>query len=386
MDDMAVLPADDTAEEDTKAERSPWLDRQDQGSLTAWAKTIGMAMFRPSRLIALTPAAGTEGSGWSFAILSNLVFVGAALVPMLAASILGGGLSSAAPSCCGAFAVALIPICVVLALWGLSAHAILRLSGPVAHPIGRTFQAVCYSSGANVLLVVPCCGIYVSWIWCVVSAVLMLMTAQQVGAVRATLAVVVFPLALIAGLVALYFGLIYLMLGGVATPLTHHQKVVAVTNALCSYARDHNNTGPDHAIRLVHEGYLSADQLICDPQSGGLASVAVGSATLEAFLSADATRQAQLVEEAVAALPDNVTQHELGDFVFVYHGIDFGTDDSGLWIVMTAPRLSSGGSASLIPFVGQKHGGVIYRDTSQRDQQLFQQNTLRQAAGLAPLP
>jgi hypothetical protein len=89
-------------------------------------------------------------------------------------------------------------------LWGLTAHGLLRVSGGCAHGLGRTFQAICYGSGANMLSAVPCVGAYVGWIWWAVSAVLMLKEGQCVSGRRASVAVLALPCALALLVLGLY--------------------------------------------------------------------------------------------------------------------------------------------------------------------------------------
>ena len=94
----------------------------------------------------------------------------------------------------------------VIALWGLATHAILKLSGGAPHSIGRTYQALCYSVGANITTAVPCVGLYpfifIGLSWWLVSAVLMLAAGQRVHGGRATLAALTFPALLVTVLTA----------------------------------------------------------------------------------------------------------------------------------------------------------------------------------------
>ena len=91
-----------------------------------------------------------------------------------------------------------------IAIWGAVAHGLLRATGNTAGTIGRTYQAIAYAAGANVLTAVPCLGYYLGWIWWVVSAVLMVKEGQRAEGWRAALAVLTFPALLLFTVLALY--------------------------------------------------------------------------------------------------------------------------------------------------------------------------------------
>ncbi len=92
------------------------------------------------------------------------------------------GLVKITPTLVGAV-VLLVAFVLSVTIWGLVAHGLLRLTGPVHATIGRTYQALFYSSACNFIVAIPLCGLIifpVSMIWWSVVAGLMLATLQRV--------------------------------------------------------------------------------------------------------------------------------------------------------------------------------------------------------------
>jgi hypothetical protein len=82
---------------------------------------------------------------------------------------------------------ALIGMILYLLLWGVVAHAVLRVTGKTEFDLWRTYQATMYSSGANALAAIPLLGTSLGWIWWMASAVAMVKEGQKVLAARAEL-------------------------------------------------------------------------------------------------------------------------------------------------------------------------------------------------------
>ncbi len=85
---------------------------------------------------------------------------------------------------------------IMIGIWGAITHAVLAATGRTSHGLGRTYQAICYSSGPNLLLAVPCVGSYLSpiaWIWWAINSIFTVRNAQRVSGVRATAAVLSAP-------------------------------------------------------------------------------------------------------------------------------------------------------------------------------------------------
>lgn len=225
MDEMILLPTAGVEEKRTQLDRVPWLERGERGFFRAWFATIGMALVQPGRLMRALPDTRATRAAWWFAILTNtpsfLLGVGLFVVLMMMVAMAAGG--GAAPTnmlraavlpsvITVAVAVGLTPA--VIALWGLATHGLLRMTGTTSGPLRRTYDALCYSTGANVATAIPFVGFYIGWIWWLVSAVIMIKVAQKVQGWRAALAVLMLPGGLIVIAAGLYAWLIYSVLSG----------------------------------------------------------------------------------------------------------------------------------------------------------------------------
>ncbi|MCH7995774.1 MAG: YIP1 family protein, partial [Planctomycetes bacterium] len=187
MDDMILQPAENVEEERTVGLEMPWLRKDRLGFWRRWFRTVGWALVRPQQLMRLTPARDPENSAWIFALFTSLLILLVATLPISFAVFIGAvasgpaGWARGGGLCCGILVVGPILTAIGLLLWGAITHGLLRLSGPTEHALERTCQALCYSSGANIVTAIPCMGFYVGWIWWLVGAVLMVKEGQRVG-------------------------------------------------------------------------------------------------------------------------------------------------------------------------------------------------------------
>lgn len=409
IDHMVLFPADGVDEELTQVEHMPWLDRQRQGAVKAWFRTIGMAMVAPVRLMRLTPIEGS-GQAWRFALVSNLIFSLMGMLPIMVfqffmiRSMLRGGAFSLFSGC--GLAIPIVILFLMIAVWGLVTHAVLRLTGPTAGGADRTFQAMCYSSGANVFMAVPCLGMYLSVIgsiWWAISAILMIREGQRVHGLRASAAVLAFPATL---LVAIAAGVAWLvsMMGSApwATQGLYSGNVYMLNSAIQQYWID-NSATPGHAIELLDINGVQPMTFVYSP--GRETAVPVGGITLDRFNQLTPPQADAHAQKAIAALPPGVIAHRLGDFVFTYHGIKLTFDPTrrqygppALWLVVSSPdpsspvasaparRRSKASSANAIVFVGLCDGTTTQFPVSRLPAELSKQNALRSTYGLPPLP
>lgn len=415
MDEMVLLPTAGVEEEQTRVDVMPWLERKRRGALWPWFSTIKMALVQPQRLMQLVPLEGSLGQALWFATFTNtlIVLVGGgfiALIPLaigLVSSFRGGGAAAAGAvaGLAGAVIVALLVIFLGLLLWGAIAHALLRLTGRVQHSLRRTYQALCFSSGANIFSGIPCLGFYFGWIWWMVSAILMLTEGQRVHGARASFAVLPLPLLGIAAFIGLWvWGISTSMsvasagMGGGATQ--------SVLMGLSDYRLQSGNRWPGHAIELVAEEHITAFDLVATGSDTQEKDVPVSDTTLDRFIERDLDEQMEAAQAVGEALPDDVIAHRLGDFVFTYHGIDPDTADSGLWLLIMSfdpasmPKGSqvtteaAVGSARFVTASGVQMAfiaGLADDSTKvilpqQLPAELTAQNALRARHGLAPLP
>jgi len=392
MDEMVLLPAEGFEEDQTEVERLAWLDRGKRGVVRAWFAMIGMALVRPGRVMELAPVDGAVGSAWWFAVATSMIVGCIAMIPTL---VLIGAMSFASPRgfvaapFAGVTCFFLLSALVGIALWGLIAHGVLAISGGTRGGIGRTYQAMCFSSGANAVTAIPCVGPYLGFIWWTVSAVIMVKVGQRVGGLRATLAVLLLPALVIASTV-------YLITLSVRTATTAYTQALstqttAVADAILRYAEAHDYHGPDHALVLVSQGILKPEQLTAFKYASTTQNVLVGDGTLDDFASAAPSEQLRQASAAAAALPEDVIAHRVGDYVFTYHGATLNECPAGLWIVIEsrdpqATTQTPGSPLAASVNVGKADGSVETIPKQGLAQALQAQNLVRASIGLPPLP
>ncbi len=429
MDDMVVLPTAGVDEEETKLDPMPWQKRHRTSVIKAWFSTVGRALVAPGRLIRSVPIESSVSSAVWFAVITNTIFFLASSITVMVIPVImafsmsrmgptGGGpmgpgmpgpgamAATMAAGMAGALGAGLLIVSMLMLVTGLVAHGLLRLTGKTQSTIGRTFHAVCYSSGANVGSAVPCLGLYFGWIWWLVSAVLMVREGQRVHGGRAAFAVLTTPAlglaAIIAWIVVSVFSATtnFAMSGTAATQ--------TVLTGLLAYAGEQNKLGPDHAIQLVSGGFVTGFDLVATVSDTLEEDIPVANTSLAKFTGLPSEDVSQAVQAAIDALPAGTIAHRLGDFVFTYHGIDLANADPGLWLVIMSPdpdvnasaptgqtsvqlqgqgvNLGSTTAFGNVPVVGLADGTSLAVPFGGFPQTLRMQNRLRAKYNLPPLP
>lgn len=376
MDQMVVLPTEGVEEDQTNVGHMPWLERQQIGTVRAWFRSIGMAMTRPGRLIEMVPVDGSTGKAWWFAIITQTLLV-------VTISVVGSVFMFAVMSSVGSFRggpprgtfffYSVAPIAgAVWVLWlsaigvgGLVTHGLLRLTGKTSSGIGRTYQAIGFSSGANVISLIPCLGPFLGWIWWLVSAIVMVKVGQKVHGGRAALAVLAVPVLAVVGLFGAEIWLIstFSSRGGTFNmSMNVGGETQLVLDGLLNSTTQNSGRWPGHAIELVNDGSLSSYDLVTTPSSTTTQGVPVGAGTLEQFDVLRQGRKEVVVQAAVNALPPGTVAHRLGDFVFTYHGMDLAKVDGQCWVVVMTPDPGSNRqSARRQPIVAGRVDGTTLR-------------------------
>ncbi len=407
MDDMILLPTAGVDEERTAQAVMPWLQRRALGRWRAWLATIGQSLVSPGRLIQCVPVDSALPTALVYATFTTGAFLfagwGVLLLPGVVAQWVSSSAMAATLSMILGIAIGLGGIGLGFALYGVLVHGLLRLTGRTAQPLRRTCQAVCYSAGANVLSATPCVGPYFGWIWWLVSMTLMVRHAQQVHPARAGLAVLALPVLSLGGLmtVGTYSLLTTWSIAGrpggiraIGAAAAGDEDSAVQVRAVLDFAAHHGGSGPDHALQLITEEYLSAydfvaaasatdeDAIILGPAAAGRGSAA----TLGSFGFLEADRQEALVQTLVDAPPEGMIAHRLGDFVFCHHGIDLSQPDPQLWLVIQVPDPDQNPSPTMPLAVGMASGRVIRCSPALLQRLLGEQNRRRAAAGLPALP
>lgn len=405
MDEMLLRPATGVEEEQTYPDFVPWLDRRRRGIVRAWFMMIGKAMASPMSLMRALPVESSAGQAWGYALITIGVFLlaGISLPALGIAGILAMNGDPEAPTMAIIGVVSLLGgealAAIILAVWGLVTHAILRVTGGCNWSIKRTYQALCYSVGALAPLGVPCigpyCGIYFLWIWCVVSAILMVKEGQNVHGGRATFAVIATPVSAVVLVIGGYIVTMYVFFSTMAAGGPFGPEWASMANSETQILTDsvaacveRNGKPPAHALQLVADGDAAAWDMVSADTMTYPEDVPIGGTNLERFEYFNPRRQQELALDAAKALPEDVVAHRLGDFVFVYHGIDFAKDDGGLWVVIFWPEQRGGGPGfgSGICCVGMVDGTVRSFPIATMPAELAAQNALRASCGLPPLP
>lgn len=409
MDECVLRPAEGVTDDQTTPVRIPWLDRRKEGRTKAWFRMIGWSLIRPGRSMRGLPLESSQYDAWLFLLITQTIVSLVSTLPALAIVIMmlmtgppaGRGASAVLATFAGFGLGALVFSLFYAAIWGLATHGLLRLGGVAHGGMGRTMQAICYSSGANICTAVPCFGQYFGWIWWLVSAVLMVKDGQKVSGGRASFAVLTFPVLSILTVVGLYVWLIFyslnaagaMMAGQAGNPMVM-VEAQAMATALNDWRED-NGAWPTHAVELVDDGYLTDEwDYVTSMSMTTPMDVPLGDGGLHEIATANAARRARLVNAAKADLPEDVIAHRLGDFVFTYHGMATPPPDPSLWIVVQIPdpdadpSVASGGSwpQQHMAYAVDANGVVTTFPAANAAMNLAQQNRVRARNGLPMLP
>ncbi len=412
IDEMVLRPAEGLQEWHTRTGDMPWLDRKERGRVTAWFATVWAAMIHPARLMRGVPEQSPVAAAWWYAILTTLVLTVARMVPAIcflpiiflnSGSVggVGGGGGPGAGSLIGIAAGSTVVITLImlvvlfasLVLWGLVCHAVLRAGGRPAGGLGRTFQALCYSSGANAITVVPCIG-DLSFVWWITSAVIMVREGQRVSGRRATIAVLAYPVLGIVLAVGFYAAIVGMIIGGaragVATQSVTIQTAELATLGprVTAFAAARGGAPPAHALELVPENRSGTGIFISASTATDPDDVPVNDGTLSDFRQLGPNRQLEAAQRAAAALPPGVVAHRVGDFVFTWHGMDLSTPDPGLWLAVASPDPDANPDTDPdAPTVAVLADGTTRTiGAGEMPRMLRRQNELRATRGLPPLP
>ncbi len=389
MNEMVLLPAEGVSERQTRADVNPWLETHKR-FLLRWVRTMFRGPSSPAWMMRSTPVDSPPAQAWFFAGITHLIFGLVFFAPLLLFGAMGG--MGVVGVMGGIFFGTAIAFVLLLGLWVLTAHGVLRLGGKTEGGIGRTAHALCYTCSPNVVVLFPCLGIYFGWIgtlWWVIAAGIALATAQKVRGVRAALAVGVLP------------GVIAVLVVGVAVSgiIGAYQSSVTFSQTASGSAYDVGifraplrvaaaaGAWPVHMGELLDDGSLSPQDFVAAMSITTTQDVGLGGVALSAWWSLAPESRESTLAAVLESMPTDVVAHQLGDFVFTYHGIDPVNPPPGLWIVIEAwdqkaavqqPQrfvavLTTGGSSRLFPrriFAAQ----------------LQAQNQLRVSLGLPVLP
>lgn len=410
-DDMVLRPRDGVRDEDTRTSTLPWIERAEIGRWKAFWKTIGASLISPGRLGTGVDPAMTRNGSLRFALLALIPVIVINMLPSLiiagvmpiAAGGRGGGV---AVGVTGLILLASIPLGLVsyligFVLWSACAHLILKITGGTAFGFRRTFDTVCFASGANIISAIPCFGGYFGWIWWTVSLAIGLRASQRVSGLRATIAAASFPVLFIGLVIALYAVMLTMLIGarGAAIANLNAMQTNVGTTLNAAVVADpamFRADQPVHSVKLVTDGQLEPFDLIRFASSQtNIGSVLVDGTGIMS-LTPGFSPAPEIVDAAVNSLDPGTVAHRLGDYVFTYHGIDPNADTTNLWIAIATPDPAWNVDAPFFierfgpragPFIDTFtfDGGTQRFDETTWDAALDAQNALRKDLGLPPL-
>lgn len=191
----------------------PWDERAKLGWWKAWWKTTHMGMISPTQVPQQLHPGSTWGNSYLYAVVTY--GLGMSINAGLLAIMVGIGWSNSAQSnpliVWGVVLAILITavlgyaLLVPLVLWlfcAVPTHLILRLlAGERMGGFRDTARLVNYAQAPMALLAIPICGYHiggnVGWIWAIVATILMVRAAHGVSGLKASLAVLGLPLAML---------------------------------------------------------------------------------------------------------------------------------------------------------------------------------------------
>jgi hypothetical protein len=394
MDEMVLLPTDGVDERQTHVDTNPWLDT-DRRFLARWFQTLYRGACMPVWLLRSTPSESDAGSAWGFAIFTQVLFGIVMIAPLflfMAAISMGSG---GGPGIGGVFGIGIgmvvgtaVVSVVAMGFWVLVTHGVLRLLGGADGGIGRTSQAICYTCGPQVCMLVPCLGFQIGWIgtlWWVMVAGFALSVAHKASGWRSAIAISVFPAVvgacMVAGVVLFFTGITRSM---TMYSTTNTQSVTTFYQPLRAAAD--SGAWPAHAGEMLLDGSVTIYD-ITSPMSPTLSSDCVlDTSTLASWGGLGPSVQRGLVDRAAQGLSAKVVAHRFGDFVFTYHGIDPVSLDTNLWLVIEAWDTAVPGNTQAQVHVLTGQGGTMTFPRSRMDVMLTAQNAVRASHGLNPLP
>lgn len=378
IDDMLLLPADALGTRVPTQSRNPWLDSNRK---IRWFSTIGAGIGQPGRLLEATPAFGSSSRATSFALL-NFVAAGLFGIAMALLMSFSGGGSGAVVFLTIAGALIIGPL-VYMGFWTLVTHAILKLCGqPTPDGIGRTYQAIAFTSGSWLFTLLPCLGPpvgFVAWSACAPAAVRGAHGCKIWAAIVATLVPPVLVSLSVVGLyIAMIFGVAYSAQsssGWVSGP-----QLQTDVQILANELRTTITVGdpPLHGASLLGQNSLVPHTVFDD---GNNIDVPIGTSSasaLEAMSEFDRTSE---LASITAGWPADVTAHKIGRLIFVHHGVP-ASGDPRLWLLIEIPVTPGDTTID----VASLNGSAVFTAGPAAQWNFAQQNTMRAAAGLPPLP
>ena len=204
MDEMILLPGEGVAEDSTKGDSMPWLERREgRGRLKAWFAMFSRVFSNPASLIALVPGDRPASESLLFGLsvlvpcflVNGAVFAVSGLTSVLVGSNLSGVTGDLLSLLMNVLMLALLVLLGVL-VQACAAHLTIFLTGGTTQPFRRTVECLCYASPTAFFAAFPCLGFLLAPImltWWYVSSAQMLGQVHKASMKRAATGVLIIP-------------------------------------------------------------------------------------------------------------------------------------------------------------------------------------------------
>lgn len=408
MDDMVLEPEPGREGSAMASRPVPWEDKPAGGFFKRLWLTASAGMVKPTSLLSENDDASPGAATGYYLVLTGLLTLSAGVTAGIFLILMFGvlGANSRAGGggpTFGAMSGLMVGMTfcqvigtffvwqVMLLVWTIFAHLILKFSGVKAGGFGRTWTALAYSSGPLLVCVIPVCGPYLTTpagIWWMVSAVFTIRNYQRVSTGRAVCSVVIPPVTLTIAAVVAYVAFIFAIVGGaMGTAMSAAQQTTGQGNTqtvgaalFATYGRD--GEWPAHASQLLLEGAMTSQDFITNPRGVAGWQSTIGGHTLITFDTLASAQRSQAVATEAAGM-DTVSQYRVGDLVFCYAGLDPAVHAPDLWVVVSAP-LDGAGWMGQVRFAHAYllDGSVVELNFEGMKAEVETQNTIREQAGL----
>lgn len=403
MDQMVLVPAAGVDERHTRARVNPWTDRAGRPKLRDWFTTVGLSLFLPGSLMLSTDLSTSRARTLSFAVLTAAIASATSIIMpfMVTAPVLvplginANGIEALAIYGIGVLLTGLAMYALV-PLYALIAHLIL-LGGKPQHGLRVTMHAAALSSGPNLLWGIPAMGLLtgpLGMIWWGVSMSIMLRAVHRVRPLRAYIAGLGPPLAVVtlsfAAFVALIIWSITLgvnaagQMGAVSAAQISTVQAALVQNA---------QSGERHIGSLILDGTIAQSSVIATPFSQTTQIIAGGIDLSQALLTMTEQERASLAATLDASLTPDIIAYRVGDLIVIR---DVPTDPPvpALWRcalsmeptanpAFATPASGSPYTSTAVFAPGSPMGGP---SNASINPSLTEQNRIRANHGLPPLP
>ncbi len=194
--------------------KTPWEDRESLGFMNGLFRTLKEALFHPTDFFRKMPIAGGLVDPLMYAMIIGMaglmffyfwdILLHAPLQRFMSPELRAASERSLFSTLGASFAAVLTPFLLILWLFVVSGmlHLFLLIVGGAKAGFEATFRVVSYGLSPFVFLIVPMCGMPITWLWSMTLAIIGLKEAHEISGGKAA-AAVLFPLIFCCGMAVL---------------------------------------------------------------------------------------------------------------------------------------------------------------------------------------